>query len=61
MLTCRLSSLSYNAGLRTQIIMVSVGMFFAIIQEVVYLVHNARVRSGKHVTKDGSPPYIYIP
>ncbi|ROT35794.1 inner membrane transport protein yfaV [Sodiomyces alkalinus F11] len=51
----------YNTGLRTLIIMVSLGMFFAIVQKVVYIVHNRRVRSGKHKTKDGSPPYIYVP
>lgn len=55
------SCLSYNTGLRTQIIMVAVGMFFAIVQDVIYIVHNRRVRSGKHQTKDGSPPYIYTP
>ncbi|KAM0284123.1 hypothetical protein ACHAQH_002111 [Verticillium albo-atrum] len=51
----------YSTGLRTMIIMVSVGMIFAIIQDIVYVVHNRRVRSGKHKTKDGSEPYIYVP
>ncbi|KAF3357629.1 Putative phosphate permease [Verticillium dahliae VDG1] len=51
----------YSTGLRTMIIMVSVGMVFAVIQDVVYVVHNRRVRSGKHKTKDGSEPYIYVP
>lgn len=39
--------------------MVSLGMLFAIIQDIVYYVHNKRVRDGRHQTKDGSPPYIY--
>lgn len=50
---------SYNTGLRTQIIMVSLGMLFAIIQDGVYFVHNRRVRNGQHRPKDGSAPYIY--
>ncbi|KAH7362310.1 inner membrane transport protein yfaV [Plectosphaerella cucumerina] len=49
----------YNTGLRTQIIMVSLGMLFAIIQDGVYFVHNRRVRNGQHRPKDGSEPYIY--
>jgi hypothetical protein len=43
------------------IIMVSVGMVAAAVQMAVYIVHNKRVREGKHVTKDGSPTMIYTP
>lgn len=42
-------------------IMVSVGMVSAVVQVAVYLVHNRRVREGKHVTRNGSPPMIYTP
>lgn len=43
------------------IIMVSVGIASAAIQIVVYVVHNRRVAQGKHQTKDGSEPMIYVP
>ncbi|KAI9147274.1 inner membrane transporter yfaV [Paramyrothecium foliicola] len=46
----------YQTGLRTMIIMVSVGIVFASIQEVVYIVHNRRVAQGKFKSKDDSPP-----
>ncbi|KAF9873573.1 major facilitator superfamily transporter [Colletotrichum karsti] len=50
----------YDKGLLTMIIMVSVGMSFAILQELVYFVHNRRVAQGKHKPKDGSEPYVYV-
>ena len=43
------------------IIMVTVGMVSAAVQMVVYIVHNKRVREGKHVPKDGKPLQIYVP
>ncbi|KAI8287424.1 hypothetical protein K4K60_012519 [Colletotrichum sp. SAR11_57] len=49
----------YDRGLLTMIIMVSVGMAFALLQELVYFVHNRRVAQGKHKSKDGSEPYVY--
>lgn len=42
------------------IIMVSVGMAFALLQEAVYILHNRRVAQGKHSDKDGSESYIYV-
>ncbi|KAK1766601.1 major facilitator superfamily domain-containing protein [Phialemonium atrogriseum] len=51
----------YTKGLRTQIIMVSVGIVFAALQIVVYVVHNRRVAQGKHQEKDGSESMIYVP
>ncbi|TDZ37979.1 putative transporter [Colletotrichum trifolii] len=50
----------YNNGLLTMIIMVSVGMAFALIQESVYFVHNRRVSQGKHTSEDDSEPYVYV-
>ncbi|WYZ34315.1 hypothetical protein EsH8_I_000591 [Colletotrichum jinshuiense] len=50
----------YGKGLLTMIIMVSVGMAFALLQEAVYFVHNRRVAQGKHTPKDGSEPYVYV-
>ncbi|KAJ9148269.1 MFS general substrate transporter [Pleurostoma richardsiae] len=50
----------YHKGLRTMIVMVAVGIFFAMIQEAVYFVHNRRVAQGKHRSVDGEPPYIYV-
>ncbi|KAH8898179.1 MFS general substrate transporter [Thozetella sp. PMI_491] len=51
----------YSNGLRTQAIMVSVGIAFAALQIVVYIVHNRRVAKGQHEEKDGSEPMIYVP
>ncbi|KAI3541126.1 major facilitator superfamily transporter [Colletotrichum filicis] len=50
----------YDKGLLTMIIMVSIGMAFALLQEAVYVLHNRRVAQGKHRPKDGSEPYIYV-
>ena len=52
---------SYNTGLRTLIIMVAVGIVFAALQIVIYVVHNKMVAEGKHKTKDGKEPMIYVP
>ena len=42
--------------------MVVVGIIFAMLQIVVYVVHNRRVGQGKHKhDKDGNPPQIYVP
>jgi hypothetical protein len=42
--------------------MVLVGMVFAALQVVIYVVHNRRVSQGKHKpTGDGKPPQIYVP
>lgn len=51
---------SYDKGLLTMIIMVSVGMAFALLQELVYFVHNRRVAQGKHKPKDGLEPFLYV-
>ncbi|KAJ5172375.1 hypothetical protein N7492_004968 [Penicillium capsulatum] len=51
----------YSKGLRTMIIMVSVGIASAAIQITVYIVHNRRVAQGKHQAKDESGPMIYVP
>ncbi|RSM17458.1 hypothetical protein CDV31_003707 [Fusarium ambrosium] len=50
----------YQTGLRTMIIMVSLGIVFASIQMVVYVVHNKRVAQGKH-QGGKEPPMIYTP
>lgn len=52
----------YLIGLRTQIIMVAVGIVAAAVQIAVYVTHNRRVRDGKIVaTEDGGAPYVYVP
>jgi hypothetical protein len=56
-----LMHVSYNNGLRTMIIMVSVGMVFAMLQMAVYIVHNKRVSEGKIKAEDGEEPIIYTP
>ncbi|TPX08032.1 uncharacterized protein E0L32_010232 [Thyridium curvatum] len=49
----------YSNGLRIQIIMVAVGMAFAILQTIIYRVHNWRVAQGKHYSEKA--PRIYVP
>ena len=50
----------YNKGLRIQIIMVAIGMFFAIVQEVVYILYNQRaLREWKEI--GGEKPWLYTP
>ncbi|KAM7205458.1 Major facilitator superfamily domain containing protein [Naviculisporaceae sp. PSN 640] len=52
----------YQTGLRTQIIMVSVGIMFSTIQLGIYIVHNTRVMVGKLVEDgNGKPSQIYVP
>ena len=51
---------SYNKGLRTQIIMVAIGMFFAIVQEGVYLWYNRRLVRRWRV-EGGEKPWLYTP
>lgn len=43
------------------IIMVSVGIVFAALQEAIYIIHNRRVAQGKNRGRNGSPPMIYVP
>ncbi|KAK7520318.1 inner membrane transporter yfaV [Phyllosticta citriasiana] len=50
----------YHNGLRTQIIMVAVGMMFAILQVAIYAVHNRRVAQGKHKPPAGEALRIYV-
>jgi MFS family permease len=50
----------YSNGLRIQIIMVAVGIVFAIVQDVVYLVHNRRVMKRWEAT-GGEKPWLYTP
>jgi MFS family permease len=50
----------YNKGLRIQIIMVAVGMVFAIVQDVVYLIHNRRAMR-KWEANRGEKPWLYTP
>ena len=53
---------SYGRGLLIQICMVLVGMVFAALQIVIYVVHNRRVSQSKHKpVGDGKPPQIYVP
>ncbi|KAK4208747.1 inner membrane transporter yfaV [Rhypophila decipiens] len=52
----------YQTGLRTQIIMVSVGILFSILQVGIYKVHNKRVAVGGHdKTAAGETHQIYVP
>lgn len=50
---------SYTTGLRTLIIMVAVGIVFAALQIVIYVVHNKRLAEGKH-TNEGRHGTYYI-
>ncbi|KAF2824101.1 MFS general substrate transporter [Ophiobolus disseminans] len=50
----------YSKGLRIQIIMVAVGMLFAIIQEVVYILHNRKALKKWEGT-GGEKPWLYTP
>ncbi|EAT78937.1 hypothetical protein HBH56_071930 [Parastagonospora nodorum] len=50
----------YSKGLRIQIVMVAVGMIFAIVQEVVYVVHNRKV-VRTWATTGGEKPWLYTP
>jgi len=50
----------YNKGLRTMIIMVSVGIFFAGVQEVVYWRYNKKAEK-KWKQEGGEKPWFYVP
>jgi MFS family permease len=50
----------YSKGLRIQIIMVAIGMVFAIGQEAVYLIYNRRALEKWKVT-GGEKPWLYTP
>lgn len=50
----------YNKGLRIQIIMVAVGMVFAIVQEGVYISYN-RKALRKWKEEGGEEPWLYTP
>lgn len=42
--------------------MVSAGIFFAVMQIVIYVVHNKRLADGKvKPGKDGEEPQVYVP
>ncbi|KAH7379550.1 major facilitator superfamily domain-containing protein [Pyrenochaeta sp. MPI-SDFR-AT-0127] len=50
----------YRNGLRTQTIMVAVGMVFAIIQVGVYILHNKKVLQ-RWRSEGGEKPWLYTP
>jgi hypothetical protein len=50
----------YSKGLRIQIIMVAIGMFFAAVQEAVYISYNQKVLS-KWRKEGGEKPWLYTP
>lgn len=53
---------SYEKGLLIQICMVSAGIFFALMQIGIYVVHNRRVAEGKvKPGRDGEEPQVYVP
>lgn len=57
-----MTNTSYQDGLRTQIIMVSVSIVFSVIQLGVYLVHNKRVAEGKYTNGNNKAlALIYFP
>ncbi|KAK3388466.1 major facilitator superfamily domain-containing protein [Sordaria brevicollis] len=52
----------YERGLLIQICMVAAGIFFALMQIGIYVVHNRRVAEGKvKPGKDGEEPQVYVP
>ncbi|RSL59554.1 hypothetical protein CEP54_007229 [Fusarium duplospermum] len=51
----------YHTGLRTMIIMVAIGIFSALIQLLVYVVHNRRVMRGKYPGGDKRKDVLYTP
>ncbi|OBS29619.1 hypothetical protein FPOA_03556 [Fusarium poae] len=51
----------YQTGLRTMISMVTVGIIFASLQIIIYVVHNKRVVQGTYGGRGGSPLMIYTP
>lgn len=50
----------YNKGLRIQIIMVAIGIVFAIVQEGVYILYNQRTLK-RWKAEGGKKPWLYTP
>lgn len=51
----------YRNGLRTMIILVSVGIVLALVQELVYWLHNSKVKNGTATVIDGEEkPRVYV-
>lgn len=51
----------YQNGLRTMIILVSIGIALALIQEGIYFHHNKKVKNGTaRVLKRETKPRIYV-
>ncbi|RKU45737.1 hypothetical protein DL546_008071 [Coniochaeta pulveracea] len=50
----------YPNGLRIQIIMVAVGMALAMLQYIIYKLHNTRVTDGKYKSRTGETPMLYV-
>lgn len=50
----------YNKGTRIQIIMVAVGLLFAVVQECVYIAYN-RKALRKWEIEGGDRPWLYTP
>lgn len=52
----------YNNGLLYMIILVTVGIVLAAVQEAVYITHNRRVSQGKGRRINGEEePRVYVP
>ena len=52
----------YNKGLLYMIVLVTLGIVLAAVQEAIYLVHNRHVAQGKGALIDGeAEPRIYVP
>jgi hypothetical protein len=51
----------YHKGLRTMIILVSIGIFLALIQEAIYWRHNRKVKNGTARVVEGEmKPRVYV-
>ncbi|KAI7788088.1 hypothetical protein LA080_013395 [Diaporthe eres] len=50
----------YRNGLRTMIILVSVGIVLALVQELVYWLHNSKVKNGTTTVINGEKPRVYV-
>lgn len=52
----------YNDGLLYMIILVTVGIILAAVQEAIYVVHNRHVAQGKGKLINGeTEPRVYVP
>ena len=52
----------YNNGLLYMIILVTIGIVLAAVQEIIYVVHNEHVAQGKGKTiNEEAEPRIYVP